>query len=31
VVEIVGTRGDIADGRVAHDQVALKLGFRPET
>ncbi|MET1052275.1 MAG: dodecin [Mycetocola sp.] len=28
--EVVGTRGDIEDGRVAHFQVTLKVGFRLE-
>jgi flavin-binding protein dodecin len=28
--EVAGVRGQIADGRVAHYQVTLKLGFRPE-
>ncbi|MFF0815281.1 dodecin [Rhodococcus sp. NPDC003318] len=26
--EVVGTRGHIVDGKVAHVQVTLKLGFR---
>lgn len=26
--EVVGTRGHIADGKVAHYQVELKVGFR---
>ena len=26
--EVVGTRGHIADGKVAHYQVTLKVGFR---
>lgn len=28
--EVVGTRGHIVDGKVAHVQVTLKLGFRQE-
>ena len=28
--EVVGTRGHIADGKVAHYQVTLKIGFRLE-
>ena len=28
--EVVGVRGQIADGRVAHYQVTLKIGFRLE-
>ena len=28
--EVVGTRGEIEDGRVAHFQVTLKVGFRLE-
>jgi len=28
--EVVGTRGDIEDGKVAHFQVTLKVGFRLE-
>ena len=28
--EVVGTRGHIADGKVAHYQVELKVGFRVE-
>jgi flavin-binding protein dodecin len=28
--EVVGVRGAIADGRVAHYQVTLKIGFRLE-
>lgn len=28
--EVVGTRGHIADGAVAHYQVTLKVGFRLE-
>jgi flavin-binding protein dodecin len=26
--EVIGTRGHIVDGRVAHFQVTLKIGFR---
>ena len=26
--EVIGTRGHIADGKVAHYQVTLKVGFR---
>lgn len=29
--EVVGTRGHIVDGKVAHFQVTLKVGFRLET
>lgn len=29
--EVVGTRGHIVDGEVAHFQVTLKVGFRLET
>ena len=28
--EVLGTRGDIEDGKVAHFQVTLKVGFRLE-
>ena len=28
--EVIGTRGDIEDGKVAHFQVTLKIGFRLE-
>jgi flavin-binding protein dodecin len=28
--EVIETRGHVADGKVAHDQVALKVGFRLE-
>jgi flavin-binding protein dodecin len=28
--EVVGTRGHIVDGKVAHVQVTIKLGFRLE-
>lgn len=28
--EVIGVRGQIADGRVAHYQVTLKIGFRLE-
>ena len=28
--EVVGTRGHVADGKVAHYQVTLKIGFRLE-
>ena len=28
--EVVGTRGHITDGKVAHYQVTLKIGFRLE-
>ena len=28
--EVIGTRGQIADGKVAYYQVTLKLGFRLE-
>jgi Dodecin len=28
--EVVQVRGDVADGKVAHDQVTLKLGFTLE-
>lgn len=28
--EVTGTRGQIADGKVAHFQVTLKVGFRLE-
>ena len=27
-VEVVGIRGHIADGRIAHFQVSIKVGFR---
>lgn len=26
--EVVGTRGHVADGKIAHTQVTLKVGFR---
>ena len=29
--EVVGTRGHIVDGKVAHVQVTIKLGFRLDT
>jgi len=29
--EVIETRGHVADGKVAHFQVTLKLGFRLET
>lgn len=28
--EVVGTRGHIADGKIAHYQVTIKVGFRLE-
>ena len=28
--EVIGTRGHVADGKVAHFQVTLKVGFRLE-